>query len=262
LRVLALAEDLIVFISRVWQTTCTALRAGEEGVLIDSVVYPDELSALPEVLERASFPVCGLLATHGDWDHLLARLAFPRASLGVGEATAARLAAAPGEAQRSLRRFDEEHYVQRETPLSLAGAQALPVPGRLELGAGAGAELELHPTAGHTADGTAFWISWRSTLVCGDYLSPVEIPMLAGEPGAADSYLATLERLAALVARARHVIPGHGAPLSPELAQRILAEDRDYVGALAAGEDPPLPVGRRSARQRQIHAANRSALRA
>ena len=86
-----------------WQTTCTALRAGDEGFLIDSPVYPEELRALPDVLEQAGFPVSGLLATHGDWDHLLGRLAFPGAALGCAESTAARLAAEPGGAQRELR---------------------------------------------------------------------------------------------------------------------------------------------------------------
>ena len=38
---------------------------------------------LPAVLEQAGFPVSGLLATHGDWDHVLGRLAFPGAALGV-----------------------------------------------------------------------------------------------------------------------------------------------------------------------------------
>src|ERR1700751_6080676 len=107
MRALAVDADVIVFVSRVWQTTCTAVRAGAEGFVIDSPVYPDELEAVPSVLEQAGFPVSGLLATHGDWDHLLGRLAFPDASLGCAESTGARLRSEPGEAQRGLREFDE-----------------------------------------------------------------------------------------------------------------------------------------------------------
>jgi glyoxylase-like metal-dependent hydrolase (beta-lactamase superfamily II) len=256
-RALALADDLIVFVSRIWQTSCVAVRAGEEGFVIDSPVYPDELAALPDVLAQASFPVSGLLATHGDWDHLLGRLAFPQASLGVGEPTARRLAAEPGVAARELRRFDEQHYIERERPLSLAGVQSLPVPGRLELGAER--ELELHPAAGHTCDGTAFWLGWRGALVCGDYLSPVEIPVL-GPCGDASAYLETLARLEPLIARARHVIPGHGAPLEREHALALLGEDRGYLEGLLREGEARLPQGRRSARQREIDAANRAAL--
>src|SRR5438270_13149357 len=102
MRLLALHQDVIVFISRAWQTTCTAVRAGEEGFVIDSPVYPDELEAVPGVLEQAGFPVSGLLATHADWDHLLARVAFPDASLGCAESSTERLNAELGAAQRDL----------------------------------------------------------------------------------------------------------------------------------------------------------------
>jgi len=255
MRALSVHADLIVFISRFWQTTCTAVRAGEEGFVIDSPVYPDELEAVPSVLEQAGFPVSGLLATHADWDHLLGRIAFPRASLGCGETTARRLAAEPGAAQRELREFDEEHYVDDRRPLSLASVQSLPVPGRLALGSG-DRELELHPADGHTADGTAFYIPWLGVLVCGDYLSPVEIPWLS-PGGSPNNYLATLERLRPLVERADTVVPGHGRPLRPDEALTLLEEDASYLRALPAdGADAALPPGRRTNPQRRIHAQN------
>ena len=254
MRAFALHADVIVFISAVWQTTCTAVRAGEEGFVIDSPVYPDELDALPGVLDQAGFPVSGLLATHADWDHLLGRLAFPQASLGCAESTAARLRAEPGEAQRQLRRFDQEHYVERARPLALAGTQTLPVPGHLSLGIDR--ELELHPTAGHTADGLAVWIAWTGTLICGDYLSPVEIPMISTGGSVAD-YRATLERLRGLVDRAERVVPGHGSPITAEEALGVLGEDDAYLAALLeGGADAALPAGRRNSKQAQIHSEN------
>ena len=256
MKVQAVHADVIVFISRFWQTTCTALRAGDEGFVIDSPVYPDELESLRPVLDQAAFPVSGLLATHADWDHLLGRIAFPQASLGCGETTARRMAAEPGAAQRELREFDEEQYVDDRPPLSLGGVQSLPVPGRLALGATAEHELELHPADGHTADGTAFFVPWRGVLVCGDYLSPVEIPWLS-PGGSLDAYLATLERLRSVVERSQTIVPGHGRPLSRDEALAILAEDVAYLGALRAdGVDAPLPPARRTKAQRRIHAEN------
>jgi len=255
MKVLAVHPDLIVVVSRFWQTTCTAVRAGDEGFVIDSPVYPDELEALAGVLEQAGFPVSGLLATHADWDHLLGRIAFPQASLGCGESTAARLAAEPGDAQRHLRDFDEDHYVDDRKPLALAGIQSLPVPGRLALGPG-DREIELHQADGHTADGTAFFIPWLATLVCGDYLSPVEIPWISPD-GSVEAYQATLERLRALVARADTIVPGHGRPLDRADAIRVLDEDVSYLKALrSAGLEVDLPAGRRTGAQRRIHAEN------
>jgi glyoxylase-like metal-dependent hydrolase (beta-lactamase superfamily II) len=259
MQVAALDADLIVCISAFWQTTCTAVRGGEEGFVIDSPVLPHELEALPHVLAQAGFPVSGLLATHGDWDHLLGRFAFPDASLGCGESTAARLRAEPGQAQRELRDFDDEHYVKRPVPLSLGAVQSLPVPGRLELGDGE-RELELHPAVGHTPDGAAYLIPWLGVLVCGDYLSPVEIPWIS-PGGSVDAYLATLERLRALVERVETVVPGHGGPLPRGEALPILEEDVTYLRALARrGTDAPLPDGRRSRAQRQIHDQNVAAV--
>jgi glyoxylase-like metal-dependent hydrolase (beta-lactamase superfamily II) len=242
---------VLVATSRVYQTTCTAIRSGDEAFVVDSPVYPDELEVLPAVLEQAGFSASGLLATHGDWDHLMGRLAFPGAALGVAETTAARLTGEPGAAQRKLRAFDEEHYVERPSPLSLGQVQALPVPGHVELG---GQEIELHTADGHTADGMALWAPWAGVLVCGDYLSPVEIPMLS-ESGSRDAYLATLERLRPLVARAQWVVPGHGAPIEGARASAILDEDVRYL------TDWELPSGRRTAAQKAIDESNRKRAR-
>jgi glyoxylase-like metal-dependent hydrolase (beta-lactamase superfamily II) len=254
-RVIALHRDVLVAISSVWQTTCTAVRSEEEGFVIDSPVYPAELEALPGVLEQACFPVSGLLATHGDWDHLLGRLAFPELALGCGESTAARLAAEPGQAAGGLRDFDEEHYVDGRAPLALAGIQTLPVPGHVSLGSEH--ELELHPTEGHTADGIAFLIDWAGVLVCGDYLSPVEIPAVSS----AEDYLATLERLAPLLERMEMVVPGHGAPLTRQRALEIWREDVAYLRALERdGAGAGLPASRRGHAQKAIHETNVTAL--
>jgi glyoxylase-like metal-dependent hydrolase (beta-lactamase superfamily II) len=212
-------------------------------------VYPDELELLPTLMQQAQFIPKGLLVTHGDWDHLLGRLAFPGAALGCAETTAARLTAEPGAAQRELRAFDDEHYVERTSPLSLGQVQPLPVPGHLEVG---DAELELHPTEGHTADGMAIWIPWAQVLVAGDYLSPVEIPMLS-ETGSRDAYVATLRRLEPLVEQAAHVVPGHGAVMEGARAAAILREDVAYLEALP---DATLPLARRGPAQQGVHKKN------
>jgi glyoxylase-like metal-dependent hydrolase (beta-lactamase superfamily II) len=257
MRAVALHVDVIVFVSDMWQTTCTAVRGGDEGFLIDSVLYPEELRALPSVLEQAGFPVSGLLTTHGDWDHLLGRLAFPGAALGCAESTVERLRTELGQAQRELREFDAEHYVDGRGPLALGSLQSLPVPGHLEVGSGAdGHELELHETGGHTADGAAYWLPWAHVLVCGDYLSPVEIPALS-PGGSLTVYHATLRRLRPLAEQAEWVVPGHGAPYPGRRALEILAEDEAYLAQLDADPDAvTLPAGRATAPQKRLHAEN------
>jgi glyoxylase-like metal-dependent hydrolase (beta-lactamase superfamily II) len=254
-QVVALDPGVIVARSVKWQTTCTLLHRGDETFVVDSVVFPDELDALPGVLGQAGWGLSGLLATHGDWDHLLARLAFPEAPLGVAETTAARLRAEPGVAQRRLREADEDDYVVRERPLSLGGVQALPVPGKVDLGEDA--ELELIPADGHTADGMAVWAPFARVLMAGDYVSPVELPMIS-EGGSRNAYVATLLRLAPYVEQADWIVPGHGAPLDGTRALAILREDVKYLESLDADapEKAALPLARRDRVQKQIHAEN------
>lgn len=253
MRVVSVHRDVIVVESRAWRTAATVVRSGDEAFLIDSPVFPDELELLPSLLEQAGFSFSGLLATHGDWDRLLGRLAFPGASLGVAETTAERLEAHPGAVQRELHDFDERFYVEREAPFALGSVDALPVPGYCGLG---DSELELYRADGHTVDGMAVWVPWAKVLACGDYLSPVEIPVVEGS---VEAYLATLVRLEPLMEHADWLVAGHGGALRRDAALRLLEEDRAYLDALLDGSAAP-PSGRDSNEQRRLHAANRDRL--
>lgn len=256
MRAVALHSDVLLVTSAIWQTNCAIVRSGEESFVVDSPILPDELDALPTLLAQARFPEpSGLLATHGDWDHLLGRLAFGGIGLGCAETTAARLDAHPGHAQRELRRFDEEHLIERPHPLALGGLQPLPVPCRCEIGE---RELELHPACGHSDDGMAVWVPWARVLLAGDYLSTVEIPSIEGTAeGGLDAYLETLARLQPLVRKSAQVIPGHGPALDAARAEETLEQDRRYLLALAeGGSGAQLPEGRRDTVQRRRHAHN------
>jgi glyoxylase-like metal-dependent hydrolase (beta-lactamase superfamily II) len=247
LKAVGLHADVIAVTSRAYATGCVLVRSGGEAFCLDSPVFPDELEILPAMAAQAGFSVVGLLATHADWDHLLGRYAFPEAPLGCAESSAARLINEPGVAQRELREFDEEFYVTRPGPLSLGASQRLPVPGRIEVGSHG---LEVLPADGHTADGMAVWIPWARVLVCGDYLSPVEIPAVGFS---VDAYLATLARLEPWVEEAEHVVPGHGGPIDGVRAAAILREDRAYLEALP---EAALPLARRTGAQRRVHERN------
>jgi glyoxylase-like metal-dependent hydrolase (beta-lactamase superfamily II) len=271
-RVVSLHADVLLATSAIWQTNCVIVRGttrrdkdpvavrlvedpqpGAETFVIDSPVLPEELDVLPALLEQSHFPApSGLLVTHADWDHMLGRIAFPDATLGCATATAERMRSAPGQPQRELRTFDEAYYVQRPRPLALGAVQALDVPGGCEIGC---QELALFPAEGHTVDGMAVSIAWAQILVVGDYLSSIEIPMLA-DGGSIDAYLDTLERLRPLISEADHVVPGHGPVLDSKRAAAVLEEDRAYLCALRDNGAANLPDGRRTQAQRRIHSQN------
>ncbi len=264
MRAVALHPDVLLVSSALLRAKCVIVRGADGGgvegetFVIDSPLLPEELEALPTVISQATFPAAsGLLATHGDWDHVLGRLAFPELALGCAEGTVRRMRASPGEAQRELRAFDEELGIDRALPLGLGDVQALAVPGRCELGS---QELELHLADGHTADGMAIHIPWAGVLVAGDYLSSAEIPQLdAGNR--VEQYLATLERLGALLGGVEHVIPGHGAPLEAGAALSVCEQDISYLRELVSrGAAAELPEGRRGRLQRAAHERNVAAL--
>ena len=105
----------------------------------------------------------------------------------------------------------------------------------------------------------AVWVPWARVLVAGDYLSPVEIPMLS-PGGSASAYLATLARLEPLVEQAEYVVPGHGAPVDGTRAAAILREDRAYVEALLdRGAEAKLPLARRTRRPEEDPRGERGA---
>jgi glyoxylase-like metal-dependent hydrolase (beta-lactamase superfamily II) len=258
-RAVSLTENALLITSAFWQTNAVALRAGGEALLIDSPYLPDELDALPGVLAGAGYEPDGLIATHGDFDHLLGRAVYPGMALGVAQSTADRFQRSPGEAQRQLRHYDQDFYIERPAPLSLGQVQALPVPGRLDLGNGPDAiEIELHAAEGHTDDGMALFARPFGVLVVGDYVSSVEIPWIHGSLA---EYRSTLRRLRPLVEAAEVVVPGHGPAHTSATGLRLIDEDEEYLDALERGEERPrLPAGRDSHAQRRIHAENRARL--
>lgn len=251
MKVVAVHEDVLVGTSAIWQTTCLLVHGGEETFLVDSPLLPEELEALAGVSQHVGWEVNGLLATHGDWDHLLGRLAFPGAALGCAETTAARLTGDPGAAARALRTFDDQQYLSRPAPLSLGQVQALPVPGTLEVGEN---EIEIHPADGHTKDGMALLAGWAGVLAPGDYLSEVELPTFFEAGGTLSAYRATLERLAPLVERVERVVPGHGPVLGRDRALEILEEDLRYLDELVP------PAGRSGETQMRNHERNLASL--
>ena len=246
MRAVGVHPDAVVVTSRIWQTTCTAIRAGDEAMLVDSPYFPDELDALPALLQQAGFEITALLATHADYDHLLGRAAFPQLALGVGESTAIRLRTEPGRAQKELRDADAEHYVDAGT----ARARVVPV--------AAGSRLRGARRRGaRAASGRgAHRRRHRRLRALGRRPVRGRLPLRrrdtdALREGLLEEYGATLARLAPLVEAAETIVPGHGSPHDRDTALRLLDEDLGYLDGL-----DKLPPGRDTPRQRAIHADN------
>ena len=251
MRLLRIAREVWVGISRAWQTTHTICGAGG-ALIIDGPVLPDELTALAAHARPAR-----LIATHADWDHVLAPLAFPRVRLRAGRSTIGRLRDDRGAIGGALDAWDAaQGGAPRRLP-DWSVAEPLEAPAIIDSPIG---PIAIAATPGHTPDGIALLLTEPGILVVGDYASPREIPAVDPSAGCA-AYLATIGRLAELAGRARCVVPGHGWPIAAARARTILAEDRRYVEALAGGQAPPLPRAAADPAQQLQHRANRAAAR-
>jgi hydroxyacylglutathione hydrolase len=234
------APGVLVAAARQYMTTSTVL-IGARGtcLVVDPAVSVAEVSGLAaELASRALRPVAGW-STHPHWDHLLwsrelgdvPRYCTPRAA---EVATAERagliedvMAEAPG------------HDLDVFARLTQLDGNRIPWDGP--------AVMVIEHSAHELGHGAIF-LPDTDTLLAGDMLSDIEIPLLrTAGPDPLGSYLAGLEMLAGLEV-VRTVVPGHGhVGDSIEFRRRVDA-DRRYLDALerglpAAGEDDRIGDG-------------------
>jgi glyoxylase-like metal-dependent hydrolase (beta-lactamase superfamily II) len=248
MRIRRIAPDVWVGISAAWQTTMTVY--GTRGrVVIDGPVAAEDIDAFDDIT------VSHVIATHGDWDHLLAPLRWPDAIRMADARTVARLRSDGAAIGLELASWDARHGPCRRRLPDWSRARVVAVPGRYDLPAG---PVETVATSGHTVDGLAVLLPEPKVLVVGDYVSPCEIP--SWDPGGAERYLTTLDTLAGLIPAVHWVVPGHGWPLGITRARSLIDEDRRYVDALLAAGDGPLPRHGGDALQQRQHLRNRSGL--
>ena len=254
MRAVSVHPDAIVVTSLLWQTNATAIRAGDEAMLVDSPYFPDELELLPTVLAQSGFEPNALLATHGDWDHLLARLAFPDLSMGLAEGTMLRIRERPGEAQRAAPRRRRRALRAPAAPAG-AGPDAVPAGARPPRAgrARAGASPGRGPHA--RRDGRVRSLARPAGVR--------RLPLRRGDPDAQRG------RLGGRVPRhARAAGAAGGASRDGGAGTRLAVVARARAGAArrgsrlsrraraAATRSRGCPTGRDDARQRAIHHEN------
>ena len=218
--------------------------------MIDSPVLPSELEALPALCEQAGVPrspgcsrptPTGTTCSAGSPSRR-PRSASPRRRPRACAAEPGRRPARAARLRRPALRRAPAAAVARPGP-GAAGARALRLGER---------ELELHPADGHTADGMAILGPVGEVLCCGDYLSPVEIPMLS--PGGSLCRLRRHARAPASAGRGRgrRSCPDTARRCRAERALAILEEDVAYLDALEREAPtrrcPPAGARPRSAR--------------
>jgi hydroxyacylglutathione hydrolase len=218
---------VLVTTAEMYTTTSTVI-VGPDGtcLLVDPAVTPADVAGLAAALAgRGLRPAAGW-ATHPHWDHVLwsaelgdvPRYATPRAA-AVAERERDGLIEAVTE---SAPGHDLELFA-RLTPLP---ADRIPWDGPV-------AQVLAHDA--HEAGHGAVFLPGTGTLLAGDMLSDLEIPLLnTGSPDAVGEYRAGLDLLAS-VDGVHIIVPGHGhVGDGAEFGRRVEA-DRRYLDALERG---------------------------
>ena len=221
-------------------TTTSTVVVGADGscLVVDPAISVIEVTDLAEELARRNLrPVVGW-ATHAHWDHILwcsglgnvPRYTTHRGLEVIRRERAGLIegvnAAAPG------------HDLELFGRLTALGGNRIPWDGPAAMVV----EHDAHEI-GHGA----IVLSETGTLLAGDMLSDVEMPLLyPGDRDPVGQYLAGLEMLAAL-GGVRTVVPGHGhAGDAAEFRRRVDA-DRRYLDKLvsrsAAADDERIVSG-------------------
>jgi hydroxyacylglutathione hydrolase len=209
-------------------TNSGMILVGDEAVLIDPGIAPDEIERIRAFVRERGAVVQTILLTHSHWDHMLGVAHFPDAKLVAHSAYAATLAREERGLRQSLGDWEREQSIVRHEPF------VLPQPDhtfddveRFELD---GQSFTLIHAPGHHADQFVVYHPGDGVLWAADMLSDLEIPFVEHDLPA---YRRTLERLRPLTFTT--LIPGHGSWTADraEIAQRI-ERDQTYLATVDA----------------------------
>jgi glyoxylase-like metal-dependent hydrolase (beta-lactamase superfamily II) len=230
-RLSEIVPAVLVATSERYVTTTTVVTGNAGGCLvIDPALTVPQVAALAAELAAARLAPQAGFATHPHWDHVLW-------CAGLGDVPRY---AAPGAAAAAIAGRDELISEMRASApghdLGLFGRLTALAPGD-EAIRWDGPQARVITHDGHAPGHSALFLPGTGTLIAGDMLSDIEIPLLdlAGRDPLGD-YRAGLDRLAALPG-VRQIIPGHGTVGDAAEFRRRVTADVAYLDRLARGED-------------------------
>jgi hydroxyacylglutathione hydrolase len=214
-------------------TSTVILGAGGGCLVVDPAITVAEVAGLASELDgRGLRPAAGW-ATHPHWDHVL----WSR-ELGAVPRYATPAAAAAAQQDRAalmdeLTESAPGHDLELFGRLTALEASLVPWddPDAVVIG-----------HAAHAAGHGALFLPGTGTLLAGDMLSDLEIPLLnCDDPDPVERYRSGLELLASLDG-VTVVVPGHGHPGDQAEFRRRVRADLRYLdelgrGTAAAGQD-------------------------
>lgn len=212
--------------SRLYHTHSGLFTSGDDAILIDPGIYPDEIEAIAAFVKAHAIHIQAVLLTHSHWDHILGPEHFPEATLIAHQCFAITAAEAECELHREIAGLEKDGGASRRRAFRIPHPD-ITFDRRMTLQVGSEL-IQLVAAPGHAPDQLIAYQPNGQTLWAADMLSDLEIPLIQSSLSA---YRQTMEMLDSL--RVRTLIPGHGFVTcqAGEIAAR-LASDRVYLAEL------------------------------
>lgn len=221
-----LTAQMYVAQSRLYHMNSGVFVSGDQALLIDPCLFPDEIQAMVDFVAEQLLRPHAVLITHSHWDHIFGPPFFPDVPMIAHDCYEAEVESDRENILHNVQRWERAYDVQWPRPFVIPSPNQIVEHDRqLQLG---DCQLRLLHIPGHAADQLAVYHEESATLWAADLLSDMEIPFIFDSLFA---YESTLSRLARL--EIHTLIPGHGQPTQDheEIANRFL-HDRQYLTQL------------------------------
>ncbi len=213
------ADDIYVFTSELYaQVTAGAIITPEGAILIDTLVFPEEVRALKSFIEtRLSCPVRYIINTHYHADHTYGTCFFPEAKV-VAHARCFDLLDTRG--REGLEAAKLSTYELRDVDVVLP--HMVFDSGKMTVHLG-NKTVEMWHSPGHSPDSIVCLIKEDRVLFAADTLMPV--PYFVD--GDYDDFIVSLQSLQG--GNYENVVQGHGEVVLRGEVDKIIQDDLDYL---------------------------------
>ena len=213
------ADDIYVFTSELYaQVTAGAVITSEGAILIDTLVFPDEIRTLKNFLEtRLNCPVRYIINTHYHSDHTYGTCFFPEAQV-LSHARCYELLNTRGRQGLAAAQFSTTEFRDVEIVLPHMVFET----GSMTVHLG-NKTVEMWHSPGHSPDSIVCLVKEDRVLFAADTLMP--LPYFVD--GSYDDFVNSLEALKN--GGFENVVQGHGEVVLRGEVDSIIQDDLDYL---------------------------------